>query len=550
MSARPLHIALLAPAFLPAWQWELVRRLHALSAHRVSVLVCPQRLSWQARLLRQGLNGLCRIDHVLFRSTGQRAHPLLPVGSLPSIRSIYPESGLPEAEQIVQIVQIVQQESPDLVINLLHRKSWPADLYQGIPAGIWSFCNPADSDLCWTGVRAFTERERDFFSGIQVDCGPDKPVRLLFTGTSSVELSLCQTTDSALWKLSAILPSVLAGVDATTDWNAFYDRLHARFARNWPVRSAAAVQTTAGLLSKACARSLLNWSTLLLHKLLFHRHWILLTCRTETPLHELNQLERAEHLVPPPGCFWADPFLLEWQGRQYVFFEEYVFARKKGHLSCMELPPSGGVGACVRVLERPYHLSYPFLFEYAGQLYMVPESAENHTVDLYRCEHFPERWVWVKTLMSAVEAYDPTLCQHAGRWWMFVNLRHHADSSPHELLYLFSADSPLAEHWEPHPENPVNTYASQARPAGALFTQNGRLYRPSQNCAGSYGRGLNINQIMEWNRSRYREQLVRQYIPAGAASLEGLHTLSFVKGRVVVDGIHVRRRWLSHNEHK
>src|SRR5690606_2448687 len=83
-----------------------------------------------------------------------------------------------------------------------------------------------------------------------------------------------------------------------------------------------------------------------------------------------TRLEGFRRLMPPPDRYWADPFPLERNGRYFVFFEELPFRAGKAHIAMVELGADGAVSAPVTVLERDYHLSYPFILEHDGQLYM------------------------------------------------------------------------------------------------------------------------------------------------------------------------------------
>ncbi|MGE5615430.1 MAG: hypothetical protein ACM3X5_00800, partial [Bacillota bacterium] len=133
-------------------------------------------------------------------------------------------------------------------------------------------------------------------------------------------------------------------------------------------------------------------------------------------------------LVPPPDRFWADPFPLSVDGRHFIFFEELPFKTGKGHISVVEVDRDGRASQPVVVLERDYHLSYPFLVQDAGTLYMVPETAFNRTVEIYRCDEFPYRWHREKVLLDNVFSADATFFRapaswgSAERWWMFANV--------------------------------------------------------------------------------------------------------------------------------
>ncbi|HEV3008991.1 MAG TPA: hypothetical protein VGX52_08165, partial [Burkholderiales bacterium] len=145
-------------------------------------------------------------------------------------------------------------------------------------------------------------------------------------------------------------------------------------------------------------------------------------------------------LMPPKDRDWADPFALEKNGRYFVFFEELPYAAGKAHISMTEVRRDGSWSTPVRVLERDYHLSYPFLLEEQGQLYMIPETGRNGTVELYRCVDFPLRWKLEKVLLDGVRLVDATIHRGADRWWMFANAAAGASRMFDDELHLFHAE--------------------------------------------------------------------------------------------------------------
>jgi hypothetical protein len=111
--------------------------------------------------------------------------------------------------------------------------------------------------------------------------------------------------------------------------------------------------------------------------------------------------------VAPPDRSWVDPFPVLRDGRYAVFVEVVPHDTGKGHIGVIALDPSGRWDEAHPVLERPYHLSYPCVFADGRDLFMVPESANNRTVELYRCTAFPDRWEPVEVLLDGVRAVDP-----------------------------------------------------------------------------------------------------------------------------------------------
>lgn len=248
-------------------------------------------------------------------------------------------------------------------------------------------------------------------------------------------------------------------------------------------------------------------------------------------------VERLQPIHPPEDAFWADPFAWQRDGRFYVFFEEFPYATRRGRIGVIELDGRlKPAGAARPVLEQPWHLSYPYLFEYEGGLYMLPEQKQTRRVDIYRCVEFPNRWEKAQTLISGMRLVDANLFEHEGRWWLLCaaklkwrGLRYD------ETLFAFYADSPLSGRWTPHPANPLVRDFGRARPGGRILRDaQGRLLRPSQDCRRRYGDGLNLSEILELSPAAYGERLL--WRKSGEDfGWGGMHHLDWHQGLLVMD---------------
>jgi hypothetical protein len=254
-----------------------------------------------------------------------------------------------------------------------------------------------------------------------------------------------------------------------------------------------------------------------------------------------TSLSRFRRITPPVDRIWADPFVFHRRGRWFVFFEELLHRESRGVLACLELRADGGWTEPRRVLERPYHLSYPNVFELGGEVYLLPETSEARCVELYRAVEFPWRWERVRTLIEDVELVDPTVWQQDGRWWLFGNVRTVAGTTLQDMLHLYFTDDLLQGAWQSHPENPIVIDATSARPAGQLYVQDGRVIRPAQDSTTRYGHALKLFEVLELTTTSYRERLVQRFTPDWAGDLIGLHTLNHAEGVTVVDLL--RRHW-------
>jgi hypothetical protein len=252
---------------------------------------------------------------------------------------------------------------------------------------------------------------------------------------------------------------------------------------------------------------------------------------------------RYRSLIPPPDRYWADPFVVRREGRYFLFFEELLHRAEHGRISVLELDEKGRPAheTPAVALQRPYHLSYPFLFEYEGELFMIPETSENRTIECYRCVELPERWELHATLMEGVTAVDATLHQHGESWWLFVNIEPNPGASTWDELHLFHADRPFGTEWRPHPQNPIVSDVRRARPAGALFEHAGRLYRPAQDCGRVYGYGLRFHEVLRMDETEYEEREVAFAEPNFAPHILGIHTFNRAHRLTVIDA--KRRRW-------
>src|SRR5690606_8873232 len=128
-------------------------------------------------------------------------------------------------------------------------------------------------------------------------------------------------------------------------------------------------------------------------------------------------------VLPDPGDrFYADPFAFHWQGRPYLFVEDYVHAAGKAVISVVPFDRDGRAQAPRVVLEEPHHLSRPEVFGRDGVIWMLPEASASGRLTLYRAVDFPDRWRAEADLLEG-EISDATLLEQDGRLWLFATSR-------------------------------------------------------------------------------------------------------------------------------
>jgi len=242
--------------------------------------------------------------------------------------------------------------------------------------------------------------------------------------------------------------------------------------------------------------------------------------------------------------FWADPFVISRNNNHFIFVEEYLFGIKKAHISVLKLDNEGTLLSNDKIIEKPYHLSYPFVFELDKTYYMIPESKEDRNIQLYRCMSFPEKWEFVMNIMENIFATDTTLFFYKNKWWLFTAIDELKNPSvPFSELFLYYSDDLFSGIWQSHPMNPIISDIKTSRPAGKIFILDNKLYRPSQDCSGSYGKALNLNLITKLSEREYEEIPFLKVEPGWKKEIVGTHTFNFNNNIFVIDASPLKKRF-------
>ena len=224
----------------------------------------------------------------------------------------------------------------------------------------------------------------------------------------------------------------------------------------------------------------------------------------------------------PPGHFLADPFVIDVDNRSYCFVEDFDEVTDKGSITVYELHEDHAerIGEAI---SEPFHMSFPYVFEYQSKIYMVPETFVINEIRLYECVSFPLEWKLKQVLMSDVSAADTMLLQRDGLWWLFTNIDP-LNSADHCLqLSIFYSESLFSSEWHPHTQNPIFVDSSIARNAGVLVDDNS-VYRVSQHQGfDQYGKGALVNRISILNKAEYLETFVMSIEPHFFKDLKGTH---------------------------
>ncbi|MBV9216640.1 MAG: hypothetical protein JO053_10715 [Acidobacteria bacterium] len=207
-----------------------------------------------------------------------------------------------------------------------------------------------------------------------------------------------------------------------------------------------------------------------------------------------------EDLAAFGGTGAADPFAIQRADGWYVFFECFMANSKNATIACARSADLVAWEQLGIVLQAPHHLSYPFVFEHDGSIFMMPESKSVRRVDLYRAIDFPMQWKFEKTLLRG-RLMDASMVKYRDRYWIFAGWRSY-------WLRIFHAEHPLGP-WRSHWLPTIGFYnKASTRPGGRPILLDGQLIRLSQDNVQYYGHQLRAWQVTTLNRFWYRDRAI------------------------------------------
>lgn len=239
-------------------------------------------------------------------------------------------------------------------------------------------------------------------------------------------------------------------------------------------------------------------------------------------------------VIPNGFRYWAaDPFVIERDGKVYIFAELYDYILRRGVLGYCAMT-DGKAGKWTPVIQEPYHLSYPCILEHDSNVYIMPESGAGSCLTVYEAAVFPDQWRKVQVLRDNVNFADTTPVPGEGR---HLALAHCVDNPKKPRLMLIDLDAQMADAAVEGSES------FRSRPAGHMFQKNGKWIRPAQyseNCGTGYGKALVFYECSISEDEQYEETELAVIRPQDLSFdrpvyLDGMHTYNSSEQFEVID---------------
>ena len=231
------------------------------------------------------------------------------------------------------------------------------------------------------------------------------------------------------------------------------------------------------------------------------------------------------------GRYAADSFCFETKNTNYILFEDYDYKTSKGKIGLLKLGENLDSIDIKTILDKPFHLAYPFVFKHERNIYLIPETAENGTIELYKWNEANANFDFQQVLIH-VAGVDSSIVYYENCWWIFCGIK---DDLPNEKLHIFYADK-LTGKYKAHGLNPVKTDPAGSRPAGQFVVNNDVLFRPAQQSVKWYGEKIRWFKINLLTPRSFSEEYVGELKPQSSWKYnEGLHTFSQTSEIMTVD---------------
>ncbi len=451
-------------------------------------------------------------------------------------------------ESIKDLIDKTDKEEPDLIINLTSStKHYP----NSAKYGMWQFVYSSYPKAYWEVIN------NDPFTQVTLQksaIGFESALIIDTFKTVTDRKSMIKNRDLVAWRSHMMMVRNIEKLakkgkiflqDKRQVLNFDHNNLKPKrkffdFQFDFSDKTYQAPPTNCQMLKASC-KLLKKYITFSIRKFFQMDRWFILYSENTDDKINPKLAEYKRFYPPSQNYFIADPFVVDEGDKTYLFYEELSYDNYRGYLKVAEYDKhSGDFKEPQMVLEQEYHLSYPNVFKHESKYYMIPESYENKTVDLFEAVEFPTKWKKKKTLLNDVLAVDATLYFRDKKWWMFVNIASKEGFSMNDELYIYYCKDFLTDEWTPHTQNPVVCDVTSARPAGALIEKDGKLYRPAQDCSGIYGRKIVINEIKTLTGDEYKEDLIGEINSDFADDLVAVHTLNSSKKLTVIDAIKSR----------
>ncbi len=205
-----------------------------------------------------------------------------------------------------------------------------------------------------------------------------------------------------------------------------------------------------------------------------------------------------EIIMPTKEDCYADPFPVIYNEKKYIFCE--IIDRETGRGS-IGVYCIGENEKPIEIIAEPFHMSYPNVFQYNGEFYMIPETSEAQELRIYKAKKFPYEWELNKILLDNVKLVDFSFCKQDKDFYAvaqdiscekFYNRFFKFNMNDKTITELYYGERSLIDK----------------RPGGNIIVSDEKWYIPLQDCENCYGEYLRFVETTPFfERNIYQKEI-------------------------------------------
>ena len=255
---------------------------------------------------------------------------------------------------------------------------------------------------------------------------------------------------------------------------------------------------------------------------------------------------RAFRCVKTPRGYWcADPLLFEWDGEIYLFCEMYNKTINRGCIGVAKYNSEKGLfHEILPIIMEPFHMSFPYIFQYNGDAYMIPETSETSKIRFYKIGNTPYEWHYVGSIFTEGKCCDSVTIEVDGNLWIICTEQDSSNPLCNKVIIYNIFEIEDGGEIRAELIYQSGTFKHNARNGGPVLHIGENHYRVIQrDDEGLYGSGLIFREISVAH-GKYQEKSdwksigsndVKLNVSQFRNEIKGVHTYSRCKNIEVVD---------------
>ena len=221
--------------------------------------------------------------------------------------------------------------------------------------------------------------------------------------------------------------------------------------------------------------------------------------------------------------FYSDPFFIN---NKEIILEAYDRYKSCGIINIYDSYKKNFTFE--NILNSSKHSSYPSIFKDKNKIFFLPEIAKWSNPKIYELN---DKLNLSKEInlegLENLKLIDSVLFKHKDIYYLFTGFINNSL----DVCHLYYSNSKNGQYTL-HPSSPIISNPIGSRMAGNIIRFENKIYRLGQDNSGKYGNGICIYEILEINKTIYREKFVKSI---KLNEFYGPHTIDISGQKIVLD---------------